>query len=480
MGTMRFGSRAFADHVAAIALASSVIASAVAGAVPTATPAEARKIAAEAYIYGFPVVDSCKTTYAQSIDVGGSDFKAPFNQIGSSANVFTPADKAIITPNSDTPYSFVWMDLRAEPLVLTLPKVDPKRYYSVQLIDLFTQNFAYLGRRTTGSDGGHYLIAGPSWKGKVPKGISKVVRSETEIVYALYRTQLFDPKDIDAVRKLQAEYLAQPLSRFAGTPTPAAAPAVAWPKPREDMLDSSSLFTYLNFMLQFAPTDPSEKALMERFAKIGVGAGKPFDPATLSPEMKSAIDAGIADAKQQFAAFKASEIDTHKVTSSQFFGTRKELKNNYLYRFSGARLGIYGNSGAEAIYVAGFVDANGQPNDGSKRAYTLRFAKGELPPNDAFWSLTMYDGKTQLLVENPVKRYLINSSMESGLNRDADGGITLYVQATSPGTEKEANWLPAPNGPFYTVLRIYQPKAVVQSGKWVAPQLVTSDAEIHP
>jgi hypothetical protein len=435
------------------------------------TPQEARKIAAEAYLYGFPVVDSYKTLYAQAVAKGGSDYKAPFNQIGNTANVFTPEDKAIITPNSDTPYSFVWMDLRAEPVVLTLPPVDPKRYYAVQLIDIYTQNFAYLGRRTTGSTGGNFLIAGPGWKGKVPNGISKVIRSESNIVYALYRTQLFNEKDIDAVRAIQAGYKVQPLSAFAGTAAPTAAPPVDWPKPQPDMLDSLSLFKYLNFMLQFAPVDPSETALMQRFAKIGIGAGKPFDPATFPPDIRAALEAGIEDAKKQFAEFKKTKVDTHKVESSQFFGTRQELKNNYMYRFAGARLGIYGNSGTEAIYVGGFADADQQPVNAAKNRYTMTFPKGGLPPNEAFWSLTMYDGKTQLLVANPLKRYLINSAMESSLKRNPDGSITLYVQADSPGAGKESNWLPAPKGPFYTVLRIYQPKPEVQNGTWKAPQL---------
>lgn len=440
-----------------------------------APPPALQAIAAEAYLYGFPVVDSYKTQYAQAIEVGGPDYKAPFNQIGNTANVFTPDDKAIITPNSDTPYSFVWMDLRAEPIVLILPEVDPKRYFSVQLIDLYTHNFAYLGRRTTGSKAGTFLIAGPKWKGPAPKGITKVIRSETEIVYALYRTQLFNDQDLDGVRAVQEGYTVQPLSTFIGAPAPQPAPAVEWPKPESDMLDSLSLFKCLNFMLQFAPPHPSEKALMQRLSKIGIGPGKPFDVATLSPVLKATLEAGVADGKQQFATFKKTQIDTHKVSSSQLFGTREELKNNYMYRFAGARLGIYGNSGAEAIYVGGWVDADSQPLDASKHRYTLRFPKGGLPPNDAFWSLTMYDGQTQLLVANPLKRYLINSTMEKQLKQDADGGITLYVEAESPGTDKEMNWLPAPIGPFYTVMRIYQPKPAVQIGKWKAPSLRKAD-----
>jgi hypothetical protein len=442
-----------------------------AGAQTSILPAEARSIAAEAYIYGFPIVDGYKTLYAQAVDTEGSDFKAPFNTIGNTANVFTPEDRAIITPNSDTPYSFVWLDLRAQPVLLSLPKVDPNRYYSVQLIDLYTQNFAYLGRRTTGSDGGVFMIAGPNWKGEKPAGVTKLIRSETEIVYALYRTQLMGPADLDDVRKVQAGYKVQTLAAYLGTAAPAAAPTIDWPKPQADMLDSPSLFRYLNFLLQFCPAEPSEKTLLQRFAQIGVGAGHSFDEKQLPEATRAALIAGIEDGKTQFADFKKTKVDTHQITSSDFFGTRADLKNNYLYRFSGARLGIYGNSGAEAEYVGGFVDVDGQPVDASKHNYTLHFAAGQLPPNEAFWSLTMYDGKDQFLVANALKRYLINSAMEAELKRDADGGVTLYIQAKSPGTDKESNWLPAPDGPFYTVLRIYQPKPDVHSGKWKAPQL---------
>jgi hypothetical protein len=441
----------------------------------TAAPAEVRKIAAEAYLYGFPIVDSYSTLYAQAVNAGGPDYKAPFNRIGNTANVFTPEDKAIITPNSDTPYSFVWMDLRAEPIVLTLPEVDPKRYYSVQLIDLYTHNFAYLGRRTTGSNGGNFLIAGPNWTGSAPAGITKVIRSESDIVYALYRTQLFNDRDLANVSKVQAGYRVQPLSAFAGTAAPAVPVAINWPKPSTDMLDTAALFPYLNFLLSFAPTHPSEVELMKRFATIGIGAGKPFDLSRLSPETKAAFEAGVADGKQQFAAFKRSQVDTKKVSSADFFGTREHLQNNYMYRFAGARLGIYGNSGAEAIYSGYFVDADGMPADASKHHYVLRFPKDGLPPNDAFWSMTMYDGKSQLLVANPLKRYLVNSAMEPQLKRDPDGALTLYVQAESPGLDKESNWLPAPKGPFYAVLRIYQPGTAVQTGTWPVPKLQKAD-----
>lgn len=437
----------------------------------SATPEETRGIAKEAYLYGFPVVEMYKTLYTQAVDKGGPNFKAPFNKLGNTTRVFTPKDTAFVTPNSDTPYSFVWMDLRAEPLVLTLPPIEEDRYYSVQFIDLYTQNFAYLGTRSTGNKGGHFMIAGPDWNGQQPVNIDRLVRSETNIAYALYRTQLFDEEDLGNVKKIQSGYKVQTLSQYLGQPAPPAAAKVQWPKPTPDMSDSPELFRYLNFMLGFAPAQDVEKDLLARFAKIGIVAGQPFDLKTLSAEQRKALEDGIADGKAEFAAFKKDKVDTHQVVSGDFFGTRDHLNNNYLYRYAGANMGIFGNSADEAAYMGYFVDSNGKPVNGAKHSYTLHFAKDALPPADAFWSLTMYDGKSKLLVANHMKRYLINSRMLSTLKRDADGGLTLYVQHSEPVKDKKSNWLPAPPGPFYAVLRIYLPKPEVGNGQWVLPLL---------
>lgn len=437
----------------------------------TASPAEAQVIAKEAYLYGFPVVEMYKTLYTQAVDKGGENFKAPFNEIGNTAMVFTPKDTAFVTPNSDTPYSFVWMDLRSEPVVLTLPKIEANRYYSVQLIDMYTHNFSYLGTRTTGNNGGNFMIAGPEWKGSPPANVDRVVKSESNIAYALYRTQLFDDADLWKVKKIQSGYKVQSLSRYANGTAPVPASEVKWPVPVDNMSDSPELFRYLNFMLAFASPQPVEKDLLARFAKIGIVAGQPFDVSKLNNEQRTALDTGIAEGKAEFAAFKKEKVDTHQVTSGDLFGTREHLNNNYLYRYAGANMGIFGNSADEAAYIGYFVDNQGAPVDGAKHNYTLHFAKDQLPPANAFWSLTMYDGKTKLLVENPLKRYLINSRMLPQLKRNADGGLTLYVQSTTPGKDKESNWLPAPEGPFYGVLRIYLPKPEVASGDWKLPLL---------
>jgi hypothetical protein len=363
------------------------------------------------------------------------------------------------------------MDLRAEPMVLTVPAIEKGRYFSVQLIDAYTHNFDYIGSRATGNDGGSFLIAGPGWKGDTPKGVKKVIRSETQFVLAGYRTQLYNPGDLDNVKKIQSGYKAQPLSAFLGQPAPKAAPAIAFIKPLTPETQKTSLefFNVLNFILEFCPTHPSEKELMARFARIGVGAGKTFDASKLSPDVKKAMEQGMADAWADFAGME-KQLAAGKVTSGDIFGTREYLKNNYLYRMAAAVLGIYGNSKQEAMYPMYLVDEAKQKLDGAHR-YTVRFAPNQLPPVHAFWSLTMYEMPASLLVANPLNRYLLNSPMLPQFKRDADGGYTFYIQNESPGKDKEANWLPAPKGPFVMAMRLYWPKEQALSGVWKHPPM---------
>jgi hypothetical protein len=434
--------------------------------------AEARAIAKEAYVYGFPMVDSYRIQHAYFVDAKNPEYKGAWNEVHNTGRVYTPDDKAVQTPNSDTPYSAAGLDLRAEPVVLTVPPIEKERYFSIQFIDAYTQNFDYVGSRATGNEGGSFLVAGPDWKGEAPPGVKKVIRSETELVLAFYRTQLFNPGDLDNVKKVQAGYKAQPLSAFLGQTAPKAAPLIDFIKPLTPAGQKTSpeFFNILNFVLQFCPTVPSETALMDRFAKIGVGAGKTFDATRFSPAIRQAMAQGMADAWMEFEEFRTSQVDTGKVKSGDMFGDRAYLKNNYLYRMSAAALGIYGNSKAEAMYPMYGIDADGERMDGAHR-YLLRFAPGQLPPVNAFWSLTMYEMPASLLVANPINRYLINSPMLPELQRDADGGLTLLIQNELPGKDKVANWLPAPKGPFVMAMRLYWPKDEALSGTWQAPPL---------
>jgi hypothetical protein len=456
---------------AAVVATAGIAKSVPASAESSVSPVEARKIAREAYVYGFPLVDSYRIQYKYFVDRTGPEFKAPWGQIANTPRVYTPADTAVQTPNSDTPYSWLGLDLRTEPFVLAVPAVEKNRYYSIQFTDAYTFNIDYAGTSTTGNDATNLLVVGPGWKGETPKGIKKVIRSETDILMPIYRVQLFNPDDIENVKKVQAGFKVQPLSSFLGKSAPTTAPAIDFIKPLtvETQKTSLEFFDILNFVLRYCPTDPSEVELMKRFARIGVGAGKTFDASKLSPEMTKAIEAGRADAWADFAAL-LQKFDAGKVTSGDVFGTRKFLNNNYLYRMGAAVLGIYGNSKEEAIYPFYGLDEANQKLTGTNK-YTLRFPPGKLPPVNAFWSLTMYKMPESLLVDNPINRYLLNSTMMSQFKRDADGGLTLLIENENPGKDKEANWLPAPRGPFRMYLRLYWPKAEALNGKWQKPPL---------
>jgi hypothetical protein len=426
---------------------------------------DVRGIIADAVIYGFPIVDNYRILHSYFVDRDGGEFKAAWNSLHNTSTVYTPDDSAIQTPNSDTPYSQLGADLRAGPLVLHVPDVEPERYYSLQFIDLYTHNFAYVGSRATGNGAGRFLLAGPTWDGAVPDGIDGVLRSETELAFVLYRTQLFHPGDIDGVRRVQAGYRVSTLAEYLEE-TAISAPAIDFPAPLspEDQRSSPSFFRILNFALGFCPVHPSERALRDRFARVGIGPGLPFDVDALAPDQRQAVSDGMRDAWDRFADYKRNFVDTGKVSSADGFGTRAFLANDYMKRMSSAVLGIYGNSREEAFYPAYFVDSEGQALNG-QYGYRLTMAPGQLPPVNAFWSLTAYTLPQGLLFANPLQRYLINSAMLEGLERDPDGGVTLYLQPDAPGRATDANWLPVPRGPFYAIMRLYWPKPDAFDGR---------------
>ena len=442
------------------------------------TPAETKAIAEEAFIYGLPIVMNYAVMHEYAVDKSGPQFKAPFNQIKNEARVFTYEDTAIITPNSDTPYSFMWMDLRAEPMVLSVPAVEKKRYYSVQLIDGNTYNYGYIGSRATGNEAGDYMVVGPDWKGEKPAGIKKVFTSTTPFSVAGYRTQLFNAEDMPNVVKVQAGYKAQPLSAFLKQPAPPAAPKIDF-VPATTAGIKANFFEYLDAAIRFVPPAPEEKEVRATLASIGIGPGKTFDFKKLSPEQKDAFMLGMKAGDEKVEKFLASGMkNVNDWSIGSFFGDRAFFSGNWLMRAAAAKGGLYGNDAVEATYPFTRVDATGETLDGSKYKYTITFAAGQLPPVNAFWSVTMYDGKSQLLIKNPINRYLINSPMLPDMKKNEDGSLTLYIQKDSPGAAKEANWLPAPNDTLYLVMRLYWPKTKAPSilppgeGTWKPPGIV--------
>lgn len=435
----------------------------------------AKDIAEAGLIYGLPIVMNYAVMYEFVIDKGSDQYKAPFNIIKNESNVFTYKDTAVITPNSDTPYSLLWLDLRAEPMVISVPPIERQRYYSVQLCDSNTYNYGYIGTRATGTDAGDYLVVGPGWNGTTPPGIKQIFHSSTQHSIAIFRTQLFGPSDIDNVRKVQAGYGAQPMSAYLKQPAPPAAPVIDFPKITKE-LAKKNFFEYLDFALQFAPAAPNETDIRAKLATIGVGPGKTFNFKDLPLEQKAEILVGMKQGQDKVDAAVANAgavINGWNVFGAP--GDSAHYNGSWLARAVAAQAGIYGNSPEEAMYPFTRKDGTGKPLNGSKNNYMITFPAGQLPPVDAFWSVTMYDGKTQLLIKNPINRYLINAPMLPNMKKGEDGSVTLYIQNKSPGADKEANWLPAPRGPIYLVMRLYWPKVTppsilpAGSGTWRPP-----------
>jgi hypothetical protein len=324
------------------------------------------------------------------------------------------------------------------------------------------------------------LHGGRARLGDTPAGIKKVFHSETQFGLVGYRTQLFGPRDMPNVVKIQAGYKVQTLSQFLKQPAPPAAPPIDFPSFTKD--DMKLPFPkYLNFVLQFCPPVEQEKALRAKFATVGIEAGKPFGVDKLSEAEKAEEALGVKEGYDSIVKQKddiGKNINGWLVGSA--LGDRAFFNGNWLLRSAAALAGIYGNSAEEAVYPLAKNDSTGQPLDGSKHNYAITFAPGKYPPVNAFWSVTMYDGKTQLLIDNPINRYLINSPMLPDMSKNKDGSVTIYIQKDAPSADKKANWLPAPDGPIYLVMRLYWPKETPPSilpageGSWQPPTIVAT------
>jgi hypothetical protein len=332
------------------------------------------------------------------------------------------------------------------------------------LIDLYTYITGYVSPRTNGNRGGHFLVAGPGWRGSIPPGIDGVLRPTTDLALGLYRVQLLGPQDLRRVHAIQDGFRVQPLSAFLGKPAPPAAPPLQ-PIPPVDLREaptSPDFFKVMNWMLGHMPVLPQDRAVRRDFATVGVRAealSSPFDAG--DPAVQTAMQQGL----RQIADHAAN------VTSSAgLFGSQALLGTDYLTRAAGAMLGIYGNSAEEFLGVGYRTDADGKAFDGARR-YRIRFAAEALPPVKAFWSITVYD-QAKLLYANPAQRYVINAPMLKNLVRDADGGITIDVQHEAPAADRTANWLPVPAGPFGLTFRTYLPGDAIRSGQWTAPPVM--------
>jgi len=431
----------------------------------TLTSQDAQSIAEEAYIFGYPMLEHYKTMYANVIDETSSAYKAPFNQKFDETKLYTPKDTLIITPNSDTLYTVLWMDLRTEPQVLSIPAID-ERYFSFQLNDAYTYNFDYIGSRTTGDKGGTFLFVGPNWNGDIPEGITKVLEPETEIIFTLGRTQVFSNDDLDAAISIMDDYKIQPLSQYLKQDSPIPAPKIDFISWSDEKANSEEFINYLNLILTYTPIHPSDKELFEKFEKIGITSGDQVDFKQMDPKIKDAIalgvDSAITKIEEKMNDLGEFENGWGKTVA---FGDRDFYSGNYLLRAGAGMFGLFGNTLEEAFYPQGLSDKDQNPMDASKNNYVIKFTKE--PPVEGFWSVTMYDRETRLLVENSIDRWLINNV--SDLQKNKDGSFEVYLQHESPGEDKENNWLPTPDGPFHVVMRLYHPDQSVIDQTWVLP-----------
>lgn len=428
-------------------------------------------IARKAYIYAYPIVKNYQSLYNTTIDAKSPDYRGKFNQFYGKAEIYTPRSKNVNFPNIDAADSYAWMDLRRQPLVLTVPKVDSGRYYSIQLTDLYTHNFAYVGTRNNDNKKRRYLIVGPGWDGEVPKGIEKVFHSQSQFVIAKALTRILGTKDLWWVRHYQRSYQISSLNEFLKMEK---VPVSVYEKfPAIDSLKLSQLefYNYFVYLMQFCSIDSAEFELMSDFAKIGIEPGKLIDFNSIDERKKMFLQQGLQLGKDEIL----SNVAKNKSRQSRFYGDRAFFEGNYLKRAIGANFGLYGRSLEDYFEYYYETDDNGNELNCAENNYVLRFVRWGLPPVKALWSLNMYDKESRGLVKNELNRYQFTSNSVADMRHAADASINVYFKQKNPEGIKERNWLPAPKGPFVVVLRMYRPKNLFLDHKYPIPKIKKSD-----
>jgi hypothetical protein len=430
---------------------------------------EAQVIAIEAYVYFYPLV-TMDLTRKQLINTpsGGGGIGGPMNSF-TNIPAFPTADmKAVVRPNFDTLYSSGWLDLTKEPMVVSAPDTGG-RYYLLPMLDMWTDVFASPGWRTTGTQAGHFLITPPGWSGTVPTGFTHIP-APTPYVWIIGRTKTDGPADYAAVHKVQAGYRITPLSKWGKPAQPVKAtidPNVdikTPPKTIVDTMPGDKFFAYAAELLKVHPPHITDQPIIARMKRIGVVPGQSFDIGKLDPRVRKAIETA-PEAGKKLMAWKVptlARVANHWSLNTDTMGV---YGNYYLKRAIVAQLGLGANLVEDAIYPLNLGDETGRPLHGDHQ-YTVTFEKGAAPPAGAFWSITLYD-PDGFQVANPLNRFAVSSWMPFKTN--PDGSLTLYFQNKSPDKAYEANWLPAPKGPFNLTMRLYAPKAEALTGRWNPP-----------
>jgi hypothetical protein len=438
-------------------------------AVPAITQEAARAIAVDAYVYFYPLL-SMDITRKQFTNVEpGKEFgKGPMNMF---VNVpeYPPADfKGVVRSNFDTLYSIAWLDLTGGPLVVSAPDT-AGRYYLLPMLDMWTDVFASPGSRTTGTAVGNFLVTPPGWSGTVPDGFTRLT-APTPHLWVIGRTKTDGPSDYDAVHQIQAGYKVTPLSRWGKAPEPMTVtidPAVDMntpPKIQVDTMPAAKYFAYAAELLKLHPPHDTDQPIIAQMKRIGIEPGKSFDFEKLEPAVKKALESTVEDA-QQLMKWKMATLARVANGWSMNTDTMGVYGNYYLKRAIVSQVGLGANLPEDAIYPLNLFDDTGKPLDGANK-YTIHFDKGATPPVTAFWSITLYDSEG-FQVGNSLNRFTVADWMPFKTN--ADGSLDIYFQNESPGTDKEANWLPAPKGAFNLTMRLYGPKLEALTGRWDPP-----------
>lgn len=449
---------------------------------------EANAIALDAYVYFYPLV-SMDVTRKQSTNVASGGEKpgfAPPNVI-SNWPAFPAADvKLVVRPNFDTLYSSAFLDLTREPVVVSVPDTGG-RYYLLPMLDMWTDVFASPGWRTTGTQAGHFLVAQANWRPdlrdrfdeyKLPAGTTRI-DAPTPYVLVIGRTKTDGPEDYAAVHKIQAGYKITPLSQWGGNGvviTGKVDPDVDMktpPKTQVDTMPADKYFAYAAELMKLHPPHLTDQPIIARMKRIGIEAGKSLDAASLDPVARQAM-AAAPEAARQLMLWKLSTLAPVSNGWLMNTTTMGVYGDYYLKRAIIAQQGLGANLVEDAIYPLNIADRDGRPLDGANK-YVIRFTPADLPPAYAFWSITLYDADG-FQVPNSLNRFAVSSWMPFKYN--PDGSLELYFQNESPGKDKEANWLPAPKGPFNLTMRLYAPKAEALNGKWVPPAIGRADGPI--
>jgi hypothetical protein len=427
----------------------------------------AYSVGVQAYIYAYPVIYLSDLRHKWATDSTSHPYAAP-NHLYHFETIADASYKDGGSPNNDTLYSWGFLDLSKEPVVITHADMGT-RYFTFELADMYADNFGYIGKRTTGSKAGAFLIAGPGWSGKTPAGITAVIRSPTPTALVFARIFVDGPEDVPVVKKLQLQDQVVPLSLWGKPNATLPENRDVW-APYDRKTDPLADWKTINRAMSENPPNPKDKQMLELFATVGIGANltksfEQFDDATKRGLAHAAAD-GHEMIETMVQQGVTATIKNGWLYPSPNFG-RQGLVDEFQGRAICAAGGIICNDPAEAVYVAAFTDVDGHPLQGTNN-YTLRFEKGGLPQVKEFWSVTMY-GPDHNLVPNPLNRFAIRDRTP-GMKQDADGSTTFYLQPDSPGTDKESNWLPTPKqGNFNMLQRAYVPGEAIIKQTWTPP-----------